>query len=225
MARSGDPLARGRLVEAAAEVFAENGLDRSKVAEIALRAGLSKGAFYLHFESKDEAFREVVQAVLSHLERFLSEDACGLLRERRPSAAQVLDTWLQVDQRIFEYVWDNRALVRLTLEGGGSADYRHLVDHFAERVQKHIHEMLRMGVDAGMYRSGLNFEATAAFIAGGYDRCARQLVRHSVKPDIGQIVRELQELVILGVGSPGLIECLERLRRSRRAPGTNPDPG
>lgn len=52
--------ARGPLLEAAAEVFAERGFRDASVDEIARRAGYSKGAVYWHFASKDELFFELV---------------------------------------------------------------------------------------------------------------------------------------------------------------------
>jgi len=48
------------IVAAALEVFAEKGFAGAKLDEIAARAGVSKGALYLYFETKDELFRAVV---------------------------------------------------------------------------------------------------------------------------------------------------------------------
>ncbi|MDQ2688713.1 MAG: TetR/AcrR family transcriptional regulator [Chloroflexota bacterium] len=54
------PAVRGRertralLLEAAAEVFAEVGLDAASVEAICERAGFTRGAFYSNFESKEE---------------------------------------------------------------------------------------------------------------------------------------------------------------------------
>lgn len=48
------------IVEAALEVFAEKGFAAAKLDEIARRAGVSKGAVYLYFETKEEVFRAVV---------------------------------------------------------------------------------------------------------------------------------------------------------------------
>ena len=53
---------RTRLVEAAKAVFEEHGFREATVSDIADRAGLSHGSFYHYFESKDEAFLEVVEA-------------------------------------------------------------------------------------------------------------------------------------------------------------------
>ena len=61
----GDPVERDtatRLVQAAAEVFAEKGYDKTGVAEIARRAGLTTGAIYSRFTGKAELLAEAIRA-------------------------------------------------------------------------------------------------------------------------------------------------------------------
>src|SRR6202000_899156 len=62
-----EPDARGRLEQAAAELFAERGFDQTTVADIAARAGLTERTFFRHFADKREvlfsgqdAFQDVV---------------------------------------------------------------------------------------------------------------------------------------------------------------------
>jgi AcrR family transcriptional regulator len=47
---------RSRLLKAAGEVFAERGYDRASLDDVAAAAGLTKGAVYSSFASKDELF-------------------------------------------------------------------------------------------------------------------------------------------------------------------------
>lgn len=54
---------RARLVEAAKEVFEKSGFLNARVSDIAEQAGLSHGSFYHYFDSKEEVFREVAEAV------------------------------------------------------------------------------------------------------------------------------------------------------------------
>jgi len=60
MPRTSDPTAKIKLLAAAETEFVRHGLAGAKVQEITQRAGLPKGAFYLHFASKDDAFRQLV---------------------------------------------------------------------------------------------------------------------------------------------------------------------
>jgi AcrR family transcriptional regulator len=58
---------RERLIEAAAEVFAEEGYDRAGVQAIARRAGLTNGAIYANFRDKSELLAEAIEVHLSRL--------------------------------------------------------------------------------------------------------------------------------------------------------------
>jgi AcrR family transcriptional regulator len=51
----------GEIVQAALEVFAEKGFAAARLDDIARQAGVSKGALYLYFETKEELFRAVVR--------------------------------------------------------------------------------------------------------------------------------------------------------------------
>lgn len=52
-------IVRGRILEAAADEFAERGFAAARLAEIARRAGFTKGAVYSNFESKQDLFAEL----------------------------------------------------------------------------------------------------------------------------------------------------------------------
>ena len=51
---------RDRIIDSAATVFRECGLEQSSVAAIMQRAGLTHGGFYAHFDSKDELVAEAI---------------------------------------------------------------------------------------------------------------------------------------------------------------------
>jgi AcrR family transcriptional regulator len=52
---------RARLIRAAGTVFAERGYDRASLDDVALAAGLTKGAVYSSFSGKDELFYAVMR--------------------------------------------------------------------------------------------------------------------------------------------------------------------
>jgi len=51
---------RKRLLAAARTVFAAHGYEAASVAQIADQAGLSKGALYVHFDTKEALFRDIL---------------------------------------------------------------------------------------------------------------------------------------------------------------------
>lgn len=72
--RTPNPEARSRLLDAANALIADQGVPRLRVEDVAQRAGLSVGTFYLYFESKKDLF---TQLVVEHTRR---------LRERMRAA-------------------------------------------------------------------------------------------------------------------------------------------
>ncbi|WP_090047477.1 TetR/AcrR family transcriptional regulator [Limnohabitans sp. 2KL-27] len=51
----------GELLEAALDLFVEKGFAATRVEEVALRAGVSKGTLFLYFPSKEDLFKAVVR--------------------------------------------------------------------------------------------------------------------------------------------------------------------
>jgi AcrR family transcriptional regulator len=73
-----------RILEAARELFARQGVQRTSLQEIADRLGITKPALYYHFSSREELVRSIVQPIIDEEEAFLiSQEA---LREVEPRA-------------------------------------------------------------------------------------------------------------------------------------------
>ena len=92
-------LTRTALLQAAAEVFVERGLQGSTVDAITERAGYSRGAFYSNFSSKEELFATVLQEHVFSTYRAMAQaqlDAEGPMPSARESA-EVL-AGVQADQ-------------------------------------------------------------------------------------------------------------------------------
>jgi hypothetical protein len=107
----------------------------------------------------------------------------------------------------------------MVLEGGGSASYGHLIEEFALRAQRQTVALIQHGVDIGLYRPDIDPDAAAAFIAGGFDRVARQLVREAKKPDLDAKLREVQRLFLGGIARPEVLEHLEEDRQKLSGKG------
>jgi AcrR family transcriptional regulator len=213
MARPSDPNAKIKLIAACEAVFVARGLEAAKVEEITQKAGLSKGSFYNHFESKDDAFRYLVEAMVARMAVYLEAipaDCPGEIGD----IEGFCDHWVNNDLQVFEFIWQNRGLMSLLLEGGSCAAYRHLVDEFADRARMKMRAFLESAIRQGLYRADLDLDLTSSFIAGAYDRLARQIVRQRHRPDLRAMLRHVQWLVLRGVGSPAFLAQLEDARVS-----------
>ena len=87
---------RQEILDHAARLFRLRGFEATTIDDVMLAAGLTRGAFYAHFGSKDELFAEVLRAsdgLLRLLRARTGEDPRALGR----AAARVLDDYLHKD--------------------------------------------------------------------------------------------------------------------------------
>ena len=111
---------RQRLLDAATEVFLENGYEGTRVAEIARRAGLTTGAIYGNFESKAELLTAALAAGCSTQDRLFLDVLA--LAPRDETAARAVDAALKASSdQIAQIVSDHDAGSDVTPEAMGLA--------------------------------------------------------------------------------------------------------
>ncbi len=82
------------ILKAAMRIFAQNGVVKTKMADIAIAAGIGKGTIYEYFRSKEDIFAEAY----SHI-----------FMETENGIAEILESALQPEEKL-------RGLMRVTLE-------------------------------------------------------------------------------------------------------------
>jgi AcrR family transcriptional regulator len=224
MARPKDPNAKSELLSAAAQVFVHKGVEQARIEDITALAGRSKGSFYLHFKSKEDAFGQIVESFLTRMAASMSPPPMEVPSDPAALRAQ-LKVALQHDVGVFEMLWENRELCRLILSGAGSMQFGFLVDGFSSRVTEFIKFWLTYGQAHGLYRLDLDMALASSAVAGMYDRVARDLIHAPAKPDLAHWVVELQRMVARGLGTPRLMTALEQIgsQELRESPLTKAD--
>lgn len=94
-----EPNARGRLVQAALDLFAERGFEATTVADIAERAGLTERSFFRHFKDK----REVLFQGAESLQELLVEEI-----DRAPGSMAPFDVVVAALARAADEIFDER---------------------------------------------------------------------------------------------------------------------
>lgn len=209
MPRIADRRAKIDLLRAAEEAFAEHGLAAAKVEDITARAGVSKGAFYLHFESKEDCFRQIVEGVLARLAATAGElelTHAGSLE----GLPDLLERRLAVDVEVLELCWQNRAVLRMILAGGGGAPYAYLLDAFGEQIIGRSERWVEHAMSTGLYRSDLEPGLVARLASGAYERLVRELIKQPRRPDISAWARQVQAMITRGLFSPQVSAFLDR---------------
>ncbi|WP_449062750.1 ScbR family autoregulator-binding transcription factor [Planomonospora algeriensis] len=146
---------RQRILQAAAEVFEEYGYAAATMALIFERAGMTKGALYFHFTSKEDLAKAVVQT-----DQMLATD----LTDNTGSPLQiVIDTTHGFARRLQEDVM-TRASVRLAIEYGTFNNPREFTTY--AMWQETLRALLEKAQTAGELRRDLDPDAVSGLVIG-----------------------------------------------------------
>jgi AcrR family transcriptional regulator len=124
----------GALRKAAQRLFAQHGFDQVAVDDIAAAAGVTRGAFYHHYDSKAELF----EAVFDHIESTVAES----VRMAAAASADPMDQ-LQVGVRRYLEIASDRRYSRIVLVDApqvlGAARYQQIEEaYFVGQVTRSI---------------------------------------------------------------------------------------
>ena len=135
---------RSRLLQAAEECFSRDGYDKTSVAIICKRAGVSKGAFYHHFTTKHEVFMSLLNHWLGGLDEQLAALQTGLAtvpEELRSMASLVGGVFQAAENRfpLFLEFWSQSVRDQQVWEVT-VAPTHHYRDLFAGMIEQGIKE-------------------------------------------------------------------------------------
>jgi AcrR family transcriptional regulator len=138
--------ARRRLLEAGAEHFARDGLERASVDAIALAAGYAKGTFYNYYDSKERLFGEVIaEGARRAVARYAEVEDSGNTRERLTALAAADVTVLREEEAFIKVVVREAMSFR-------AKTYPVIVEHLAPYLSK-VEAVLSDGIATGEIRS------------------------------------------------------------------------
>jgi AcrR family transcriptional regulator len=206
MGRPPRPELREALLEAARGEFARRGLERARVEDIARRAGASKGAFYLHFASKEQAFEEILQRFMGAFEdqaRRREEAEEAFLAEHaraRPATLRTrqMEFDCQVDLELLEMLWRHRELLSV-IEGTGGERYGRAVSEFRRRMQAFVSGRMVHKQARGWIRRDVDPALLGDILVGTFEGFARRMVHLRDKPDLRAWLRSFVDILYEGV--------------------------
>lgn len=209
MPRIADPRAKIALLRAAEEAFAERGLAAAKVEDIAKSAGLSKGAFYLHFESKEAALKQIVESFLARCGTYFAPP--GDYPDVPEDPDELLDFCIERDGQIYEFLWQNRAVLRILPTCQGAYDY--LIEAFRAEIDQRNREWIEHFRSIGLFRTEIDVELCSTMIGGAYNELTIKMARSETRPPLEEWLRFAQDTFLRAFGTPELLVAVERRNR------------
>ena len=226
MARPADPNAKQALVAAARGEFARRSLRGARIEDITLACGLSKGAFYLHFPSKESLFGELVQAFLGQLEGLAVRRRAsvlgffaahpGLTARSLPASAELLELESQCDLSALEVMWQHRDVLGVLINGCQGTRFEGAVWQMVEQEMARVRENFDEFKAHGVCRDDIPFEVFGSLIIGTYLLLGMRMSRAVAKPDLLEWARSLH--VLLREGNAPLLRTAPASGAAARAP-------
>lgn len=149
---------RGRIIDAAIDVFAEKGME-TEIKDISDRAGLAVGTLYRHFSGKDDLLMAIAR------EAHVAILAGAREAEAEPDPLVALHALLTLAFTTAErYGWLVEAMLSGRLPAGFKDELRRDID--ASEFPGRFERVVRRAVRDGRLRAGLDSAAAAAMLEG-----------------------------------------------------------
>jgi AcrR family transcriptional regulator len=187
---------RSQILQAASRVFARRGFQETRMDDIVSESGLSKGALYWYFESKDDIIIAIVDSVLdrelAHI-RALVDDP----RPARERLMHFVEFMLEDFQNLDELLPMVFEIVALAIR---NASVQPMIESYFRSTMESLVPIIEQGIEAGEFRP---VDAQAAAIAVGAQIEGTILLqvydRHTVR--LADHVRSGLQLLLSGLDS------------------------
>ena len=162
------------IINAAIKVFARDGLEKGKIADIANEAGIGKGTVYEYFRSKEDIFKVIEQSMFSEIAtEFKSIKSSPLSPKEK--ILHIMNWPLNMSMEMGDTM-----LIITELWAQASRGHYHgttssqLVD-FYEEYKIEIEHILEEGIDAGEFRN-MNKEGVSTMLMAFLDGLGLQII-------------------------------------------------
>jgi AcrR family transcriptional regulator len=193
---------KDRILEAAAQVFAQKGYAGASVADIALKAKIGKGTVYEYFKSKEDLFFEVFEWFMWQIDAAAKVGISvlgGSAAERLKALSDsIMGMWDEIEDAFI-----------LTMEFWAASASSQMCDRFKKAFRLLYAEfrgtvvaLIKDGIDRGEFRPDAKPEPIAAALVGTWDALFLQ-AWFEENFDPAATANEFLKVLIKGLSSSG----------------------
>jgi AcrR family transcriptional regulator len=149
---------KSQILEAAKGVFSKHGFHNTRMADIAEESGLSKGALYWYFESKDAIILSLLEKLfepeIRDFQTLLKEDCSAeeklqIYIERAAEDIQKTTKWMPLTYEFFAMAFRRDRI-------------RNALTSFFQRNMRLLETLIQQGIDSGEFQADSAQEAAIA---------------------------------------------------------------
>ena len=189
-----------RLLYAALHLFVSKGYRSTNLEEIAGAAGLTKGAVYFYFGSKEAVLIEL----LNHVQTDVFDGAIRAVEQAGPTVTDKLVAFLHNAARLgISHRDEVLLLILMSLEfKEREGKVRDCVSQIYGRTHLLIERLIRAGQKSGEFRNDVPVRELAAIVMANHDGTFLEWYRRSDSLKGTDVVRGLRTVVVSGLHRP-----------------------
>ena len=190
----------------------QHGLKGARIEDITKACGLSKGAFYLHFESKEALFGEVLQEFGERMMELLSTHKAGLteffktegvptiadVREQASRYLRYIELSKKYNLAILELCWEYRDVVHIVVRGVQNTAFEGTAWLMLQQAMAHLEHQARVFAEKGTFRGDMTAGLMPAMVVGTYSMLCFQMIDMKQKPDFAALAHGINRLLYEG---------------------------
>lgn len=183
-----------RIHEAAKREFLEKGFQSASLRNIVKRAGVTTGAFYGYYDSKEELFAALVDKQANYvLELFCNTIDDFEKLPGQTQTEQMTDTSVVCLEKMLDYIYDNYDAFKLLIEcaeGTAYADFVHqLVVREVDSTFTYIQTLAKMGCHVEPLNKNLIHIIASALFSGIFEVIVHDMPKEEAREYISQFHR------------------------------------
>ncbi len=183
---------RDNILNTAKKHFLKDGLDGASLRNIVKDAGLTTGAFYKYFPTKESMFDALIDPYVEHIYQIYDDILADF---------EVLSPQEQTDhmaassedgiEQIVDYVYDNYDSFRLLLKCGDSGKYADFIHSMVEREMQstlnYMETLQRAGIDVPVVKKDLLHMLSTGFFSAVFQIIEHDMEKDTAKANIAQL--------------------------------------
>ncbi|OEF97102.1 TetR/AcrR family transcriptional regulator [Desulfuribacillus alkaliarsenatis] len=154
------------LLTAALELFYEKGYEKTTINDIINKVGVSKGAFYHYFQSKEE----VIETISSNYAEKLANVAMQVLNKAELNALEKLNLLIEQGQKMKNREKENRKKIKQALISDENLKLqKKLMQKISMEFIPFYEQIISEGIEQGIFASTNKKEMAELFINTGHN--------------------------------------------------------
>ena len=132
-----------RIMESAMKHFMDKGFSGASIRQICKDAGVTNGAFYAHFDSKEDLFDKIVRSAVDGMQELYDEENRQYMDiKSADDVKRALEQTFSSNRILIRYMYEHADIFRLIHTAGTGTVYENFVDDLAKEEAKNTAEFL-----------------------------------------------------------------------------------